>query len=93
VNPREVEAALLALPGVSDAAVLGIPDAARGESLLACLVARAGMTREEVMTFLRERVAAYKLPRRILFLPELPRSERGKLDRRMLLRQARLPED
>jgi acyl-CoA synthetase (AMP-forming)/AMP-acid ligase II len=93
VNPREVEAALLALPGVWDAAVLGIPDAARGESLLACLVARAGMTREEVMTFLRERVAAYKLPRRILFLPELPRSERGKLDRRLLLRQARLPED
>ena len=86
INPREVEEALLNLKGVRDAAVLGVPDEARGESLLACVVAEGEVTRERLMSFLRERLAAYKLPRRILFLPELPRTERGKVSREVLLR-------
>lgn len=89
VNPREIEEALLLLPGVSDAAVLGIPDEARGESLLACLVPEGDLTRDRVMSHLRERLAAYKLPRRILFLAGIPRNERGKPDRRELLLRAR----
>jgi long-chain acyl-CoA synthetase len=88
VNPSEVEQALLSLEEVADAAVLGIPDASRGESLLACVVLKGEITRERVMLHLRERVASYKLPRRLLFLPELPRNARGKLDRLRVLRRA-----
>ena len=88
VNPREVEAALLAVPGVGDAAVLGVPDAARGEALVACLVTQGELSREMVMSYLRQELAGYKLPRRLVFLDSIPRNERGKLDRRALLRAA-----
>jgi acyl-CoA synthetase (AMP-forming)/AMP-acid ligase II len=88
VNPREVETALLAVPGVGDAAVLGVPDAARGESLIACLVTQGELSRETVMSHLRHELAGYKLPRRLVFLDSIPRNERGKLDRGALLRAA-----
>jgi acyl-CoA synthetase (AMP-forming)/AMP-acid ligase II len=88
VNPREIEEALLILEGVLESAVLGIPDESRGESLLACVVAEEEITRERIMSHLRGRLAAYKLPRRVLLLPELPRTERGKLDRGALLLRA-----
>jgi len=88
VNPREVETALLAVPGVGDAAVFGVPDAARGEALVACLVTQAELSRETVMSYLRQDLAGYKLPRRLVFLDSIPRNERGKLDRSALLRAA-----
>ncbi len=88
VNPLEVEALLRRLPGVGDAAVLGVPDEARGESLVACLVARPEVTREAIMSSLRLNLTAYKLPRRIVFLEAIPRTERGKIDRAALLRRA-----
>jgi acyl-CoA synthetase (AMP-forming)/AMP-acid ligase II len=80
--------ALLGVPGVGDAAVLGVPDAARGESLIACLVTRGELSREMVMSHLRHELAGYKLPRRLVFLESIPRNERGKLDRGALLRAA-----
>jgi acyl-CoA synthetase (AMP-forming)/AMP-acid ligase II len=52
-------------------------------------VAEHSVTRERVSAHLRESLAAYKHPRRILFLPELPRNPRGKLDHEALLREAR----
>jgi acyl-CoA synthetase (AMP-forming)/AMP-acid ligase II len=88
VNPREVETALLGVPGVGDAAVLGVPDAARGEALVACLVTQAELSREMVMSCLRQELAGYKLPRRLVFVDSIPRNERGKLDRGALLRAA-----
>jgi len=88
VNPREVETALLGVPGVGDVAVFGVPDAARGESLIACLVTRENLSRETVMSHLRHALAGYKLPRRLVFLESIPRNERGKLDRGALLRAA-----
>jgi long-chain acyl-CoA synthetase len=88
VNPREVETALLAVPGVGDAAVFGVSDAARGEALIACLVAQGELSREVVMSYLRKDLAGYKLPRRLVFLDSIPRNERGKLDRSALLRAA-----
>jgi acyl-CoA synthetase (AMP-forming)/AMP-acid ligase II len=88
VNPREVETALVAVPGVGDAAVFGVPDAARGEALVACLVTQVDLSRETVMTYLRQDLAGYKLPRRLVFLDSIPRSERGKVDRSALLRAA-----
>jgi acyl-CoA synthetase (AMP-forming)/AMP-acid ligase II len=88
VNPREVETALLSLPGVEDAAVLGVPDEARGEALMACLVTQGELSREMVMRYLRCELAGYKLPRRLVLLESIPRNERGKLDRGALLRAA-----
>ena len=89
VNPREVESALLSVPGVGDAAVLGVPDAARGEALVACLVSRKALSRETVMSHLRHELAEHKLPRRLIFLEQIPRNPRGKVDRRALLDASR----
>ncbi|MCI0566677.1 MAG: acyl--CoA ligase [Acidobacteria bacterium] len=88
VNPREVETVLLSVPGVGDAAVLGVPDAARGEALVACLVPQGELSRELVMSYLRQELAGYKLPRRLVFMESIPRNERGKLNRGALLRAA-----
>jgi acyl-CoA synthetase (AMP-forming)/AMP-acid ligase II len=86
VNPREVESALMAIPGVGDAAVVGVPDAARGESLVACLVAGPGVTRKQLMDRLRLDLADYKLPRKIVFVETIPRNDRGKVARETILR-------
>jgi acyl-CoA synthetase (AMP-forming)/AMP-acid ligase II len=80
VNPREIERTLTAVDGVGDAAVLSVSDESRGESLVACIVAQEGVTREHVMAHLRASLAPYKIPRRLVFLAELPRNARGKLD-------------
>jgi len=86
VNPREVETVLMAMPGVADAAVVGVPDAARGETLVACLVARREVTRKQVMDRLRVDLAEYKLPRKIVFVEGIPRNDRGKVAREEILR-------
>jgi long-chain acyl-CoA synthetase len=80
VNPREIERTLVSVDGVGDAAVLSVSDESRGESLVACIVAENGVTREQVMAHLRASLAPYKIPRRLVFLAELPRNARGKLD-------------
>ena len=80
--------ALLACSGVLDAAVLSVSDESRGEALVACLVAQDGVTRERVMAHLRGQLAPYKIPRRLVFLKELPRGARGKIDVEGLRREA-----
>jgi acyl-CoA synthetase (AMP-forming)/AMP-acid ligase II len=92
VDPLEVERALRECPAVVDAAVLGVPDATRGEALAACVVGRGGLTRERVLAHLRGRLASYKIPRRIRFLREIPRGGRGKPDRVALRRAVFSPE-
>ena len=69
---------------------MSVSDESRGESLVACVVPGPGfiVTREQVMSHLRRSLAPYKLPRRILFLPELPKTVRGKLDAEALRREA-----
>lgn len=88
VNPREIERALTKLAFVSDAAVLGMADGVRGEALVAFVVGAVGLSRETVIAHLKEGLAPYKIPRRVLFLEELPRSLRGKLDHETLRRLA-----
>lgn len=90
VNPREIERTLLSVEGVGDAAVMSVSDESRGESLVACVVPGPGfiVTREQVMSHLRRSLAPYKLPRRIMFLTELPKTVRGKLDAEALRREA-----
>jgi len=88
VNPREVERSLASLPGICDAAVLGVSDGVRGESLVAFVSAGPGLTRERIIGHLRDGLAPYKIPRRVVFLSEFPRGPRGKLDHETLRRLA-----
>jgi len=81
VYPREIEEILYQFPGVREAAVIGAPDARKGEQPLAFVSAGEGITLDApaVLQFLRERLADYKLPRQIIILPDLPRNATGKI--------------
>jgi acyl-CoA synthetase (AMP-forming)/AMP-acid ligase II len=87
VNPREVESVLAELGGVDEVVVLGVPVPERGgEVLRAVIGCRSGrLNREEVLAWCRERLAAHKVPRSLILVPEIPRTARGKLDRAALL--------
>lgn len=86
IYPAEIEHALLELPGVTDACVVGRPDEKWGESVHAVVVTDRAGTNEEVAasldTELRARIAGYKIPRSWAFAESLPRSAAGKLLRR-----------
>jgi long-chain acyl-CoA synthetase len=81
VYPREIEEVLYQFPGVKESAVIGIPDSRKGEQPLAFVAADDGIQLDDkaLQSFLRERLADYKVPRRIVFLPALPRNATGKV--------------
>ena len=87
IYPSEVEQVLLSLPGVTDAAVAGVPDRYRGESVKAFVVVAPGhtLTEGEVIEHCRMELAAYKVPRLVEFRDTLPRTAVGKLLRRVLI--------
>jgi long-chain acyl-CoA synthetase len=87
VLPREVEEVLLMHPKVAEAVVAGVPDSYRGETVKAFLVLRPGesATEEEIVDFCRLHIAAFKVPRRVEFRAELPKSMVGKYLRRVLV--------
>lgn len=81
VHPAEVEEALLAHPDVTDAAVVGVPDETWGERVVAVVATASGtLTGEELRRAVRLRLAGYKVPRRVVLLPVLPRTPTGKLE-------------
>jgi long-chain acyl-CoA synthetase len=86
VYPREVEEALYKHPKVRDAAVIGAPDDLRGEKVIAYIVPKEGeeIHSKEILRWLKERLAAYKIPRHIEFREDLPRNSTGKIMKRML---------
>jgi long-chain acyl-CoA synthetase len=86
VWPREVEDTLYEHPAVREAAVIGVPDSYRGETVKAFVSLRPGVqaTEEELIAFTKERMAAYKYPRSVEFLDEIPKTVSGKLLRREL---------
>jgi len=83
IYPREIEEVLFKHPKILDAAVVGIPDARLGERTCACIVPRPGATlsASEVVDFLRDKIATYKLPERVEFLAQLPRTPTGKVQK------------
>jgi HIP---CoA ligase len=91
VYPAEVEQALARLDGVADAAVIGIPDQRLGEVGKAFVVTRPGheLTQEEVVSFCRDRLANFKVPRQVEFVPALPRNPAGKVLKRQLREEPR----
>ena len=90
VYPREIEEILYQIPGVKEAAVVGMPDARRGEHPVAFVAAKDGTTLEEkaILALLRQRLADYKVPKKITFLPALPRNATGKVLKTELRLQA-----
>jgi acyl-CoA synthetase (AMP-forming)/AMP-acid ligase II len=81
VYPAEIENALYAMPEVAEAAVIGVPDQKWGEAVMAFIVPREGakIDANGVMTFCRDRIAGYKIPRQIEFVQALPRNGTGKV--------------
>jgi acyl-CoA synthetase (AMP-forming)/AMP-acid ligase II len=80
VEPNEVEAVILGLPGVTDAAVVGLPSDEWGEEVVAAVVSTdPGLTEAEVVRACRAALASYKKPRRVRFVESLPRSHYGKV--------------
>lgn len=81
VYPREIEEVLYQYPGVKEAAVIGKPDARKGEQPVAFVAASDGAVLEErtLQKFVRERLADYKVPRKVVLLPALPRNATGKI--------------
>jgi long-chain acyl-CoA synthetase len=89
VYPREIEEVLYEHPAVREAAVVGVPDDEWGEEIGAAVALRADgeATEDELREFVRERVAAYKYPRRVWFVDDLPKGPTGKI----LKREIELP--
>ncbi|MCW3491045.1 long-chain-fatty-acid--CoA ligase [Dethiobacter alkaliphilus] len=87
IYPREVEEVLYEHPKVQEAAVVGIPDSYRGETVKAFLVLREGeeATEKEIRKYCEERLAKYKIPRTLEFRSELPKSTIGKVLKRVLI--------
>jgi acyl-CoA synthetase (AMP-forming)/AMP-acid ligase II len=81
VSPVEVDAVLLAHTALADAASLGVPDPVYGEEVIAFAVRRAGAQTDEasILTYCAGKLPVPKRPKRIVFVPELPKSERGKV--------------
>jgi acyl-CoA synthetase (AMP-forming)/AMP-acid ligase II len=75
------------MPGVVDVRVLAAPDARRGQQIVACIVsdrANGGISTLSVRQFCAARLAAFKIPRTIIFLDAIPVTSRGKTDRTAL---------
>jgi acyl-CoA synthetase (AMP-forming)/AMP-acid ligase II len=82
VYPREVEDVLLSLPGVREAAVVGLPDEKWGDRIHAVVAGSPGLDGRELLESLRGNIASYKRPRGLDVWPELPKSAAGKILRR-----------
>jgi malonyl-CoA/methylmalonyl-CoA synthetase len=88
VYPKEVETLIDALPGVLESAVIGVPDPDFGEAVVAVVVLRdRSLTAEQIRKALRMKAANFKLPKRIVFVDELPRNAMGKVQKQVLRNQ------
>jgi long-chain acyl-CoA synthetase len=88
IYPREIEEVIYQLPEVSEAAVVGIHDEAKGEIVRALIVLRSGHTlsKEDVAKHLEINLAKYKIPQEILFVDDLPKGPTGKIIKREIVK-------
>jgi acyl-CoA synthetase (AMP-forming)/AMP-acid ligase II len=89
VPPAELEAILLSHPSIADAAVIPVPDEEAGEIPKAYVVKKNGVSEDEIMSYVAERVAPHKKIRRVEFIDEIPKSASGKILRRVLIEKER----
>jgi long-chain acyl-CoA synthetase len=92
VYPREIEEIIYQFPGVREAAVIGKPDSRRGEQPIAFVAPNDGavLNEHDLQQFVKRRLADYKVPRKVVFLPALPRNATGKI-LKTVLREQSLP--
>jgi len=86
IYPVEIDNVLFDHPKILEACAVGVPDPYRGETIKAFIVVREGesLSEEEVIAYCKENLAPYKVPTRIEFVDELPKSVVGKILRREL---------
>jgi len=85
VYPKEIEEQIDALSGVRESAVIGVPHPDFGEGVVAVIdCSRGALTEADVIAPLRERLAAFKVPKRVLFVDSLPRNAMGKVQKKLL---------
>ncbi|MDH5246113.1 MAG: malonyl-CoA synthase, partial [Betaproteobacteria bacterium] len=86
VYPKEIEEKIDALPGVIESAVIGLPDADFGEAVVAVIVTKPGhaLTEGGVVAALKGEIANFKVPKRVHFVPDLPRNAMGKVQKNLL---------
>jgi len=90
VYPREIEEMIYHFPGVREAAVIGVPDERHGEQPVAFVATAEGQTLDEkaLHEFIRLKLADYKVPKKIVILPALPKNATGKILKTELRKQA-----
>ena len=90
VYPNEIDELVLHHPKVAEAAAVGVPDRLRGERVVLYVVPEEGETvhQDEIIAYCRERLAKYKVPRKVEFIKELPKTPVGKVLRRVLREEA-----
>jgi malonyl-CoA/methylmalonyl-CoA synthetase len=86
VYPKEIESVIDEMDGVAESAVIGVPHPDFGEAVTAVVVAKSGasVSEGEIIQSLKSRIANFKVPKRIHFLPELPRNTMGKVQKNVL---------
>jgi acyl-CoA synthetase (AMP-forming)/AMP-acid ligase II len=87
IYPREIEESLITHPAIADVAVVGIPDPDWGESVKAFVTLREGeiISEQEVIDFCTKHLASFKKPKRVIFIPTIPRNPSGKALKRLLI--------
>lgn len=86
VAPKEIENVLYALPGVLEAAVVGLPDAVLGEAIVAYIVQNGdGLTESDVLTHCRTHLEDFMVPQQVVFRSQLPKTESGKIKKTALM--------
>jgi malonyl-CoA/methylmalonyl-CoA synthetase len=84
VYPKEVESEIDALPGIEESAVVGVPHPDFGEAVIAVVAARNAFAEADVIERLRTRLAAFKVPKRVFRVDDLPRNAMGKVQKKAL---------
>ncbi|MEJ2587315.1 MAG: hypothetical protein P8165_06955 [Deltaproteobacteria bacterium] len=86
IYPRDIDEVLFEHPKIREACAVGVPDAYRGETVKAFVVPETGetLTDEDIKAWCKEKLAAYKVPKQVEFMDELPKSPIGKVLRRKL---------
>jgi len=86
VYPKEIELVIDAIAGVVESAVVGVPHPDFGEAVTAVVVKQPGatLTEEAVVAHVRDQIASFKVPKRVVFVDDLPRNAMGKIQKALL---------